>query len=278
MKVSIKGVRGSIPTTDSDKAVYGGHTSCTVIQEEGWFVILDGGSGMQKVSIPDTVTKRIDILLTHLHFDHIQGLGFFGPLYNPLMEVHIWGPVSAVQSLHSRLSRYLSPPLFPVLIRDLPCKLILHDIENSSFEIGPFNIMSRYVIHPGPTVGFRITGQHSVLAYVPDHEPALGITGLTTEKKWISGFDIALNADLLIHDGQFSAREYEIRYGWGHSCIEDAIKFALLAEVKHLLLTHHDPFHSDLQLDEMFSEVQNKIGNKMLTYQLAREGMELELP
>jgi phosphoribosyl 1,2-cyclic phosphodiesterase len=215
MKILLRGVRGSIPTTGADTSYYGGHTSCTVVSENDWFLVLDGGSGMQKVNLPNTAIKRVDILLTHLHFDHIQGLGFFSPLFNPSMEVHIWGPVSATQSLHSRLSRYLSPPLFPVLIRDLPCKLSLHDVENSVFEIGPFTIESRYVIHPGPTVGFRITGQHSVFAYIPDHEPALGVTGLLTERKWISGFDLVSNADLLLHDAQYTSQEYKNKIGWG---------------------------------------------------------------
>ena len=276
MKISLKGVRGSIPTTGADMSFYGGSTSCVLVSEKDWFLVLDGGSGMQKVNLPDTLTKRVDILLTHLHLDHIQGLGFFRPLFNPLMEVHIWGPASATQSLHSRLSRYLSPPLFPVLIRDLPSKLILHDIENSFFEIGPFKIQSCYVIHAGPTVGFRVTGEHSVFAYIPDHEPALGLRGLPTDTKWISGFDLVSNADLLLHDGQYTAQEYKTRMGWGHSNIEDTIKFASLAGVKHLLITHHDPFHSDSQLNEIFSEVQKKMGNPF-TYGMAMEGMEIEL-
>ena len=276
MKISLMGVRGSIPATGGDYSYYGGNTSCIVVSEQDWFLVLDGGSGMQKVNLPDTV-KRVDILLTHLHFDHIKGLGFFSPLFDPAMEVHIWGPASATETLHSRLSRYLSPPLFPVLIRDLPCKLTLHDVENSAFEIGPFRIESRYVIHPGPTVGFRITGQHSVFAYIPDHEPALGLTGLLTDTKWISGFDLVSHADLLLHDSQFTTQEYKNKIGWGHSSMEDAIKFASLSEVKHLLLTHHDPHHSDSRLDEIFSEIQKKRTDPF-PYELAIEGMEIELP
>ena len=232
---------------------------------------------MQKVTLPDPEIKRVDILLTHLHFDHIQGLGFFGPLFNPSIEVHIWGPVSATQSLHSRLSRYLSPPLFPVLIRDLPCKLTLHDVENSSFEIGPFSIESRYVIHPGPTVGFRITGKQSVFAYIPDHEPALGPAGLFPETKWISGFDLVSNVDLLLHDAQYTVQEYKAKTGWGHSSMEDVIKYASMTGVKRLLLSHHDPSHTDELLNEIFSELQNKMGTSF-PYELAREGMEIELP
>ncbi len=275
MKISLKGVRGSIPTTGAETSYFGGHTSCVTVEEKGWLLVLDGGSGMQNVRLPNKSMKRVDILLTHLHLDHLQGLGFFSPLFDPSMEVHIWGPASATQSLHSRISRYLSPPLFPVLIRELPCKLTMHDIANSNFEIGPFTIDSRYVIHPGPTIGYRIRVQDAVLAYIPDHEPALGPGGIIADKKWVSGFDIAYRADLLLHDGQYTQQEYKSRIGWGHSSMEDSIKLASVSEVKRLLLTHHDPSHTDSQLNEIYSGLLRNNG-KLLSFDLAREGMEIE--
>src|SRR5688572_3146400 len=177
MKITIRGVRGSIPTSGPNSEYYGGNTSCIEVSEDGWILVLDGGSGMRQSNTGNKPpNKRVDILLTHLHLDHILGLGFFKPFFDPEMEVHIWGPASSTQTLYSRLSRYLSPPLFPVRIRELLCQLIMHEIGNSVFEIGPFTIQSGYVIHPGPTVGFRVTGQHSVFTYIPDHEPALGRT------------------------------------------------------------------------------------------------------
>src|SRR4026207_1807544 len=134
MNITLLGVRGSITTTSPDTREFGGNTSCVEIDADGWLLVLDGGSGMQGLNSMRKVTNnRVDILLTHLHMDHIQGLGFFGPLFMPDLEVHIWGP-SIPQSLHSRISRYLSPPLFPVLVRDLPCKLTLHEVGNTSFE------------------------------------------------------------------------------------------------------------------------------------------------
>ncbi len=278
MKISLRGVRGSIPTTGADTAIYGGNTSCVVVSEGDCLLVLDGGSGMQKFNLHNnTAIKRIDILLTHLHLDHIQGLGFFNPFFDPDMHVHIWGPKSKSSSLHSRLSRYLSPPLFPVSLRDLPCKLTMHDIENSSFEIGPFIIESRYIIHPGTTVGFRVSNRRSVFTYLPDHEPVLGSTEFLSDKKWISGFDLALNADLLLHDAQYTKQQYLNKFGWGHSSMDDAIKFAALAEVKHLLLAHHDPHHSDDQLNQFFDELKNN-NNYTFKYELAAEGMNFELP
>lgn len=278
MKITIRGVRGSIPTADPDTTYYGGNTSCADVTEDGWRLVLDGGSGMRYSNTgPRPDNKRIDILLTHLHLDHILGLGFFQPLFDPAMEIHIWGPASSAQSLRSRLTRYLSPPLFPVLIRNLPCQLHLHEIENSEFVIGPFTIQSGYVIHPGPTVGYRVTGQHSVFAYIPDHEPALGRTGMLKDPKWISGSHLAAGADLLLHDSQYSFEEYPGKTGWGHSSMDDTLRFASMAEVKYLLLAHHDPAHSDAQLNEMFTALQKR-NNYPFRYELAVEGMEIELP
>lgn len=278
MKIKCWGVRGSIPTSGSDTTRYGGSTSCLVVSENDQLLVLDGGSGMQQLYFGSNIAyRRIDILLTHFHLDHLQGLGFFKPLFDPGMEVHIWGPTSSTHSLHSRLSRYLSPPLFPVLIRDLPCKLHLHEIENSDFNIGSFNISSRYVIHPGPTVGFRIRNQKSSFTYIPDHEPALGCDGMINEHKWVSGFDIANHTDLLYHDAQYTPEEYKIRIGWGHSSMLDTLRFAAFTGAKQLLLAHHDPGHTDDQLDDFYSQIQQS-GSYPFNFEMAREGMEIELP
>jgi len=277
MKVYIRGVRGSIPVTGPETSFYGGNTTCAAIVEDDCVLVLDGGSGMQKFNLLDNSDiKRVDILLSHLHLDHIQGLGFFGPFFNPSLDVHIWGPAST-NSLHARLSRYLSPPLFPVLLRDLPCKLTLHDVENSSFGIGPFQIESRYVIHPGPTVGYRITGKRSTFTFMPDHEPALGTTGLPADQKWLSGFDLAENTDLLFHDSQYTAEEYPFRHGWGHSSMDDVLRFAEMTNAKRVLMTHHDPSHTDAQLNEFMIDLKKRF-NYSFPYEFAAEGMQIELP
>jgi ribonuclease BN (tRNA processing enzyme) len=278
MKIKLWGVRGSIPTTDPDTKLYGGQTSSVFVSEDNDLLVLDAGSGIQgfnSMSIPEN--KRIDVLLTHLHMDHIQGLGFFKALFIPDLEVHIWGPMSNSSSLHSRLSRYLSPPLFPVLLRDLPCKLILHELGNGDYEIGHFKITATYIIHPGPTLGYRITGNHSVFTYIPDHEPALGPQGMIHNGKWTSGFDLASGADLLYHDGQYTTQEYDTRKGWGHSCYDDVLEFASITGVKRLLIGHHDPMHNDSRLNEIFAAIeQNK--DYQFKCELAMEGMEIELP
>lgn len=259
MKIKLWGVRGSIATTGPETEFYGGNTSCATVAYDDYVLILDGGTGIRQLTgsfYPSN--KRIDVLLTHLHLDHIQGLGFFSPLFDVSKEIHIWGPASSSQTLFSRLSRYLSPPLFPVLLRDLPCQLHLHEIGNSYFEAGPFTIQSNYIIHPGPTVGYRITGKKGVFTFIPDHEPALGDKGIIKESKWVSGYDLAEGADVLLHDSQYTMEEYTQRKGWGHSTIDDACLFGSMAEVKKILLAHHDPSHTDAFLNDMFTSFKKK--------------------
>ena len=277
MNITLWGVRGSIPTTSPDTKEYGGNTSCIEVDADGWLIILDAGSGIQNINYSENLNnKRVDILLTHLHIDHIQGLGFFKALFNPSTEVHIWGPASNTQSLRARLGRYFSPPLFPVYFRNLTCKLFLHEIEDGSFTIGPFNILSHYVTHPGPTVGFRIQERNMVFAYIPDHEPALGRSGLLKDVKWLSGSDLAFGADLLLHDAQYTSEEYKDKVGWGHSSMEDVLQFAALNNVKHLVLTHHDPMHSDAQLHEILKGLKENFSYPF-TYELGVEGSNIEL-
>ncbi|MEP7268595.1 MAG: MBL fold metallo-hydrolase [Saprospiraceae bacterium] len=277
MRIKLWGVRGSIPVAGPETEYYGGQTSCMDVCEEGYQLIFDGGSGIQKLELNNTKTpKRIDIFLTHLHMDHIQGLGFFRPLFDPGNEVHIWGPKSSTHTLHARLGRYLSPPLFPVLLRDLPCKLTFHEIERSQVEIGPFTITSNYIIHPGPTLAYRIEGKRSVLTYIPDHEPALGKNGIIDDVRWLSGFELARDTDLLLHDGQYSSEEYIMRKGWGHSSIVDAGKFAQMTNVKKVLFTHHDPYSTDNQLHKLFENFLNSNSYKY-ECEMAREGMVIDL-
>lgn len=276
MKIKLWGVRGSIATTGPETEYYGGNTSCATVAYDDYVLVLDGGTGIRQLTgIFYPPGKRIDVLLTHLHLDHIQGLGFFSPLFDATKEIHIWGPASSSQSLFSRLSRYLSPPLFPVLLRDLPCKLHLHEIGNSQFETGPFKIQSNYIIHPGPTVGYRIIGKNAVFTFIPDHEPALGDKGIIKEKKWISGYDLAEGADVLLHDSQYTAEEYTQRKGWGHSTINDACLFGSLTEVKKIFLSHHDPSHSDAFLDDMFTSFKKNAGD-IPQAMLAKEGTEID--
>jgi phosphoribosyl 1,2-cyclic phosphodiesterase len=258
MDVTLWGTRGSLATPGPDTARYGGNTSCVSVRgPEGTVIVLDAGTGVRRMAamIPDSM-RRVDVLLTHLHMDHIQGLGFFAPLYRPDMEVHIWGPASTNLALQARLRRYLSPPLFPVGLREVPCRLHLHEVSDIEVDIGEFRVSSARVCHPGPTVGYRIRdGAGHGLVYLPDHEPALGVCvfpGLP--RAWTSGGVLAENADLLIHDSQYSAHEYPGHVGWGHSSLRHVLNFGTLVEAKHLVPFHHDPGHSDADLDRLMAE------------------------
>jgi phosphoribosyl 1,2-cyclic phosphodiesterase len=258
MNVTLWGTRGSLATPGAETARYGGNTSCVgVIGHDATVLVLDAGTGIRGMGKTiDASVRRVDILLTHLHMDHIQGLGFFAPLFRPDLEVHIWGPVSSNISLRDRLMRYLSPPLFPVSLRELPCMITLHEVPCGEVDIGGFRVSSGLVCHPGPTVGYRITdAQGRVLTYLPDHEPALGASEFPSlPLAWTSGGGLAAGADLLIHDSQYSAAEYAGHVGWGHSSFKDALAFATLSGVKHLVPFHHDPGHTDDDIDRLMNE------------------------
>ena len=258
MKVTLWGTRGSIASPGPETARYGGNTSCvSVAGDEGTLLVLDAGTGIRRLgaSLPATL-RRVDILLTHLHMDHIQGLGFFAPLYRENLDVHVWGPGSATLRLQARLRRYLSPPLFPVNLSELPCRLTFHEVPGAESDIGEFRVRSALVCHPGPTVGYRITQPDgATLAYLPDHEPALAALRFPSlPRTWTSGADLAAQADLLIHDGQYSTAEYACHCGWGHSSLEHAFAFGTLAGAKRFVPFHHDPAHTDADLDRMTAE------------------------
>ena len=252
MKVTPYGVRGSIAAPGPTTARYGGNTSCVrVTGPDGTVLVLDAGTGIRSLALElPSGLSRVDVLLTHLHMDHIIGLGFFAPLYNSEMEVHIWGPASATSSLDARLRRYLAPPLFPVLLRDLPCRLELHHTGRGRFSIGPFHIRAARICHPGHTVGYRIETETGSLAYLPDHEPALGAHHFPIDPEWTSGFELAQDVDLLLHDAQYTREEYPERAGWGHSTMHDALAFGRLAGVRHLAPFHHDPSRDDTALEK----------------------------
>jgi phosphoribosyl 1,2-cyclic phosphodiesterase len=258
VKVKFWGTRGSLATPGSDTLRYGGNTSCVEVRSRGGdLLVLDAGTGIRPLGdVISRDTRRIDILISHLHMDHIQGLGFFEPLFWPDVEVHLWGPSSTTLGLHARLSRYLSPPLFPVRLYDLPCRPVLHDVvELGHFSAGPFEVDARLVCHPGPTVGYRIACDDVVLAYMPDHEPSLGVDELPEDRSWIPGMEVAREADLLIHDAQFTHDEYPRYVGWGHSALPHTLAFAKAAEVALLVPFHHDPSHTDQALDRLYGDL-----------------------
>ena len=278
MRVTLWGTRGSLAAPGPETVRYGGNTSCVEVRGKGnSLLVLDAGTGIQRLGA--TVRGgggRIDVLLTHLHMDHIQGLGFFEPLYEPGREIHIWGPPSSTLDLHARLARYLSPPLFPVRLRDLPCRPTLHNVPPERFEVGGLEVEAELVCHPGTTVGYRISEGIRSVAYLPDHEPALGVREFPGDPEWTSGFNLAAGVDLLIHDAQYTTEEYRERVGWGHSAIRDAVVFATLTGARRFVPFHHDPTHDDAMLDRIDSAVRTS-GDLPFGFVAGTEGATFEV-
>ena len=274
MRVTVWGSRGSIASAGPETLRYGGNTACLTVEDGSDVVIvLDAGTGLRRAGLALAGDGRVvHLMLTHLHMDHIQGLGFFRPLFEPGREIHIWGPPSATENLRARLTRYLSPPLFPVRLRDLPSSVELHDVP-SAWGIGAFDVTAATVIHPGPTVGYRLTAAERTVAYLPDHEPALG--GRLEDAEWTSGHDLAAGSDLLIHDAQYTSDEYGQRVGWGHSAVDHAASLADLADADRLVLFHHEPDHDDKTIDRMVEAARSlRLRGDAVG---AREGMTFEL-
>lgn len=280
MRVRVWGCRGSLAAPGADTMRYGGNTSCVeVTAASGETLVLDAGTGMRPlgVALADAGVDDIHVLLSHLHLDHLQGLGFFRPLFDPETRVHVWGPPSPVQPLADRIATYLSPPLFPVRLADIPCSVSFHDAPEQAITIGSVTVRASLVTHQGPTVGYRIEEDGRSITYLPDHEPSLGGDLTTQPADWISGHELAAGTDVLLHDAQYGDEEYPRHMGWGHSSIGHVVAFARKAEVGNLVLFHHDPYHTDAQLEALVVEARAIWGDGCDCVCPAWEGMTIEL-
>jgi phosphoribosyl 1,2-cyclic phosphodiesterase len=279
-RLTIWGCRGSVPTPGPDSVEYGGNTSCVELAlESGTSMVLDAGTGIRPLghALLARGTRTIHLLLTHLHLDHLEGLRFFGPLWDKRVTVDIWGPPSPVSSLQERIARSFSPPLFPIDLREVPARIEFHDVPREPWTLDGASLAASLVVHPGPTVGFRIETATSSFAYLPDHEPALVGAIADRARDWISGAAIAEGVDLLLHDAQYFEHEYEERIGWGHSSVADAVAFGRAVGARRLLLFHHEPLHSDGSLDRLEERARSLAGSNGMEPTLAREGMVVEL-
>jgi phosphoribosyl 1,2-cyclic phosphodiesterase len=281
VRLTIWGCRGSVPTPGPETVDCGGNTSCVEVSlQDGTALVLDAGTGIRPLgqALQERGSKRVHLLLTHLHLDHVEGLRFFAPLWDPQIKVDIWGPPSPLLSLRERISRSFSPPLFPIDLRHVPAQVEFHDVPREKWTIDGAVLSADLIVHPGPTVGYRIETGTASFAYLPDHEPALAGPFAERPTDWISGASVAEDVDLLLHDAQYSEDEYEDRIGWGHSSVDDAVAFARAVRARRLLLFHHEPAHPDGLLEDLEARAQSLVGGDEIRPTLAREGMVVELP
>ena len=279
MRVKIWGCRGSLPTPGASTVRYGGNTSCVEVSlDDGSLLVLDAGTGIR--CLGDEIAARgvteLHLLLTHLHLDHLEGLRFFAPLWNPAVSIDVWGPPSPNSSLRDRVARAFSPPLFPLDLKDVAARVAFHDVPGEAWTLGAFSVTAELVVHPGPTVGYRIEAGGSSFAYLPDHEPALA-GGADKPREWISGASVSADADLLLHDAQYFEDEYAHRIGWGHSSVADAVAYAEAVDARRLLLFHHEPLHADASLDRLEDRARELAARNGAGPTLAREGMVVKL-
>jgi phosphoribosyl 1,2-cyclic phosphodiesterase len=282
MKIKVWGARGSIPAPGPETTRYGGNTSCVQLtMADGSTLILDAGTGIRNLGLVMPQTEHpIHILLTHLHLDHIQGLMFFAPAFRPESEIVVWGPASPEASLLDRVARYISAPLAPVEVRELPSLLSFREAEPHEWQIGSARIHAQAVTHRGPTLGYRIEEGPATVCYIPDHEPGLGALLSELDDEWISGFELARDASLLIHDCQYTDAEYANYLGWGHCPLSDALEFGHRSGAERLLLFHHDPLHTDEFLDTFGGEIASRwreLGGNPEHVELACERREIEV-
>jgi phosphoribosyl 1,2-cyclic phosphodiesterase len=281
VRIKLWGCRGSVPTPGPDTVTYGGNTSCVEVSLDGeTALVLDAGTGIRPLGFDllNRGTRRIHLCLTHLHLDHLEGLRFFGPLWDERVELDIWGPRSHLLTLRERIARSFSPPLFPLDLRDVPAKIAFHDVTRTRWAIGDVSMVADFVLHPGPTVGYRVEANGASFAYLPDHEPALAGKIAAKPIDWISGASVAAGVDALIHDAQYFEEEYEDHVGWGHSSVADAVAFARAVGAQRLLLFHHEPRHSDRSLERLEDRARELAdGSGGAPPALAHEGMVFEL-
>jgi phosphoribosyl 1,2-cyclic phosphodiesterase len=280
MKVTVWGCRGTLASPGPETVGFGGQTSCVALDlSDGSLLILDAGTGIRPLgmALGRDHPRRIDILITHLHADHIEGLRFFDPMWDPSVELNVWGPPSPIRGLRSRIAPFFAPPFFPVHLRNIPSQPDFRDTPTTTWRIGSAAITAELIKHPGPTVGYRIEENGHALAYLPDHEPALGSDLSSVEPEWISGLALAEGSDVLLHDAQYTRAEYDQRVGWGHSSTEDVVTFARRAGAGRLVLFHHDPLHTDEQLEGVLTRANELNASRPLEIELAREGLTFEL-
>jgi len=292
------GVRGSIPVPGSGTVRYGGNTACVEVRADGELIVLDAGTGIRELGLAlenefGSQPINLSLLITHVHWDHIQGFPFFVPSYNDKNQIRILGYNGTDSGLREILNGQMATPFFPVALYDLPGKIQFENLKSMDFKIGKVRVRARFMNHPGVCVGYRIFTSKGSVAYLPDHEPYEAFKLHSAKSHLLSPEQTQKRAhedrgelvkflqgsDILILDSQYTDEEYQAHVGWGHGSLSTAISLALDACVRKLILFHHDPTHDDQAIDKMV-QIARKLAAKSESYlevEGAREGSEMTL-
>jgi CheY-like chemotaxis protein/phosphoribosyl 1,2-cyclic phosphodiesterase len=290
MRVRFWGTRGSLPKPGPTTIRYGGNTSCVEVRtDDGTLIIFDCGTGShnlgQALIASDEQPVRGHLLISHTHWDHIQGFPFFTPLFEAGNEWDIYAPGGMGQALESTLAGQMQYTYFPVSLEQLGATIRYHDLSEGTFEIGPARVTAQYLNHPALTLGYRLEVGGSTLVYATDHEPH---EGCPASERGTDGLlpvhgedrrhvELLAGADLVIHDSQYTDREYPIKKGWGHTTVEWSVDYALAARAKCLVIYHHDPLRDDDSLDRVLAACRERAGSALEVI-AAVEGQVIELP
>jgi phosphoribosyl 1,2-cyclic phosphodiesterase len=249
LNIKFHGVRGSCPCPCEANARYGGNTACVCLTVDGEDpIIFDLGTGLRQLGfeMPTDGSFCGTALVTHIHWDHVQGLPFFPPIHVPGARLDIYGPAQEGGTLHDVFGEFMCPPYFPVHFSELQGDVQFHDVMDDDLSIGNAKVKVRPVPHCGPTVGYRVDWDGVSVAYISDHQAPPGLNHVADPV-----LELCDGVDLLIHDAQYTPAEYQQKADWGHCTVDYAVLVAKEAAVKRLALFHHDPGHSDDDLDEL---------------------------
>ncbi len=284
MRLRFWGTRGSIPTPGLQTAIFGGNTSCVELRaKDGTTLVLDCGTGIRLLGL-DMLSRprphRIHLLIGHTHWDHIQGFPFFTPAFLPGTELNIYGSIAFQRSLEDSLSGQMQYSYFPVKLQELPSRIHYTELEEGFFRIGQVLVETQYLNHTAPTIAYRITCDGARVAYVTDHEPFWNSPGpLFDHPGDQRHIKFLKDADLVIHDAQYTSEEYSTKLAWGHSPAEYVTDIAMAAGAARLALFHHDPEHDDdtiKRIQDTQRERASAAGSSLDVF-AAAEGMELEI-
>jgi len=287
MQVRFWGTRGSIAKAGPSTVRYGGNTSCVEVRTaSGAVLVLDCGTGAhglgQALVREQGAARRGHVLISHTHWDHIQGLPFFAPLFQPGNEWHVYGPQGLGRSLRDVLAGQMEYTYFPITPAEFSANLAYHDLVEGSFEVDDIRVTTQYLNHPALTLAYRIEADGVTLVYATDHEPHLarladGGTPPHGGEDEKHGRFLA-DADLVIHDTQYTAEEYPRYRGWGHSTLEYVVDLARAGSVRRLAMFHHDPNRHDDALDQLVARARARAHADPIDVLAAAEGPVLEIP